>query len=191
MRFLAIAACVCCYFQPGLAFAQDAAKQLAGSWKLTSWTMQVVGGEPKETFGPIRKAGRFSRRTGTSRSSSWRQIARQRPTTPSRRALLKTGLAYTGKFTIDGDKFTTKVDAMTRRLHMISSEIGSASIRAMRRAIGVSVVTRLRRRGDPDGDAQVAAGIDRRRVARRDDGGRLALLDDRRARRCASPGASA
>ena len=51
MRFFALAVVVYCYFAPGLAFAQDTARQLAGSWKLTSWTIQIIGGDVTEPFG--------------------------------------------------------------------------------------------------------------------------------------------
>ena len=52
VRLIAIAVAACCYFQPGLALAQDVAKQLSGSWKLTSWTIQVIDGEAAQPFGP-------------------------------------------------------------------------------------------------------------------------------------------
>jgi len=84
MRFFALAIVVYCYFAPGLAFAQDTARQLAGSWKLTSWTIQIIGGDVTEPLVAIRKAGRSSRRTGTRHSSSQRQIASRRQTMQSR-----------------------------------------------------------------------------------------------------------
>ena len=52
VRILAFALAAYCHLQPGLALAEDAAKQLAGSWKLSSWTIQIVGGEATEPFGP-------------------------------------------------------------------------------------------------------------------------------------------
>jgi hypothetical protein len=52
MRLVALVLAAACYLQPGLALAEDAAKQLAGSWKLNSWVIQVVGGEVTEPFGP-------------------------------------------------------------------------------------------------------------------------------------------
>ena len=51
MRSFALAVAVCCYLGSGLALAQDTAKQLAGSWKLTSWTIQIIGGDATEPFG--------------------------------------------------------------------------------------------------------------------------------------------
>ena len=51
MRFFALAVAVYCYLAPGLALAQDTARQLAGSWKLTSWTIQIIGGDITEPFG--------------------------------------------------------------------------------------------------------------------------------------------
>ena len=51
VRLLAFALAAYCFLQPELALAQDAAKQLAGSWKLTSWTIQITGGDITEPFG--------------------------------------------------------------------------------------------------------------------------------------------
>ena len=40
-----------CCSQSGFARADDIAKQLIGSWKLTSWVIQIIGGELTEPFG--------------------------------------------------------------------------------------------------------------------------------------------
>ncbi len=76
MRFFALAVAVYCYLSPGLALAQDTARQLAGSWKLTSWTIQIIGGDVTEPFGRDPKG--------------------------------RTLMVYTGPFTIENDKFTTR-----------------------------------------------------------------------------------
>ena len=56
MRLLAFAFAAYCYLQPVLALAVDTARQLVGSWKLNSWTIQIIGGEVTE---PLRShAGR-------------------------------------------------------------------------------------------------------------------------------------
>ncbi|MGH6709453.1 MAG: lipocalin-like domain-containing protein [Bradyrhizobium sp.] len=122
MRVAAIAVAAL-LVQPVLAFAQDAAKQLAGSWKLTSWTIQVVGGEPKETFGPNPKGRAIFTPDGY--VSFIIVAANRKPATNDAEsaALLKTLLAYTGKFTIDGDKFTTKVDATWNELQTGTDQV--------------------------------------------------------------------
>jgi hypothetical protein len=51
MRFFALSVAAYCSFASGLAFAQDTARQLAGSWRLTSWTIQIIGGDLNEPFG--------------------------------------------------------------------------------------------------------------------------------------------
>jgi hypothetical protein len=50
-RLVAFVVAAYCYLAPGLALAQDTARQLAGSWKLTSWTIQIIGGDVTEPFG--------------------------------------------------------------------------------------------------------------------------------------------
>ena len=110
MRSFAVAVAVCCYLGSGLAFAQDTARQLAGSWKLTSWTIQIVGGDSSEPFGPNPKGRAVF--TPDGHVAFIIVGANRKPATNNDEAaaLLKSLNAYTGKFTIDGDKFTTKVD---------------------------------------------------------------------------------
>src|SRR4029077_9569883 len=109
-RLVAFALATYCYLQPGLALAQDAAKQLAGSWKLNSWTIQIIGGEVTEPFGPNAKGRAVFTPDGY--VAFVIAAANRKPAANDEEsaALLKTLLAYTGKFTTDGDKFTTKVD---------------------------------------------------------------------------------
>jgi hypothetical protein len=61
-RLIPFALATYCYLQPGLPLAQDKAKQLVGSWKLNSWTTQIIDGEVTTHSVPIRKAERSSRR---------------------------------------------------------------------------------------------------------------------------------
>ncbi len=92
------------YLQPVLAFAEDTARQLAGSWKLNSWTIQVIGGEVTEPFGPNPKGRAVFTPGGY--VAFVIAAANRKPAANDEEsaALLKTLLAYTGKFTIDGDK---------------------------------------------------------------------------------------
>jgi hypothetical protein len=90
--------------------ADEIAKQLIGSWKLSSWTIQIVGGEATEPFGPNPKGRAVFTPDGY--VAFLIVAANRKPPTNNEEsaALLKTLMAYTGKFAIDGDKFTTKVD---------------------------------------------------------------------------------
>ena len=110
VRLGVFAAAAFCYLQPVLALAQDATKQLAGSWRLTSWTIQIVNGDTTQPFGPNPKGRAVF--TPDEYVAFLIVAANRKPaaTDGESAALLKTLLAYTGKFTIDGDKFTTKVD---------------------------------------------------------------------------------
>ena len=108
LRLIAFALAACCYLQSGLAMADEAAKRLVGSWRLTSWVIQVVGGEATEPFGPNPKG----RAVFTSDEYVAFIIAgaNRKPASNNDEsaALLKSLLAYTGKFTIDGDKVYNK-----------------------------------------------------------------------------------
>src|SRR4051812_16919193 len=109
-RLVVLLVAFCCYFPSGPVFADDASKHLVGSWKLTSWTIQIVGGEATEPFGPNPK-GRAAF-TPDGYATFIIVGANRKPATNNEEAaaLLSSLLVYTGKFIIDGDKFTTKVD---------------------------------------------------------------------------------
>jgi hypothetical protein len=99
-----------CYFQFGFALADDTAKQLVGSWKLSSWVIQIIGGEATQPFGPNPKGRAVFTQEGY--AAFIIVAANRQPATNNDEsaALLKSLLVYTGKFAIEGDKFTTKVD---------------------------------------------------------------------------------
>jgi hypothetical protein len=109
LRVLA-AAVVCVCVQAGFALAEDTAGRLAGSWKLSSWTIQIIGGEATEPFGPNPKGRAIFAADGY--VTFVIAGANRKPATNNEEsaALLKSLLAYTGKFTVDGDKLTTNVD---------------------------------------------------------------------------------
>jgi hypothetical protein len=111
IRLFALALAACCYFHPGFARAEEAtAKQLVGTWKLDSWQVQYVGEDAREPFG-AKPNGRLI----IAPDGYWTVMitkANRKPATNNaeRASLLKSMLAYSGKFTIDGDKITTGVD---------------------------------------------------------------------------------
>jgi hypothetical protein len=109
-RLVAFALAAYCYLQPGLALAQDTAKQLAGSWKLKSWTIQIVGGDFTEPFGPNPKGRAVFTPDGYATFVIVTANRKPAANNEESAALLKTLMAYSGKFTVDGDRFTTKVD---------------------------------------------------------------------------------
>jgi hypothetical protein len=110
MRFVAFALAAYCYLQPGSAFAQDSAKKLVGSWKLTSWTIQVIDGEATQPFGPNPKGRAVFTPDGFSAFMIARPDRKPATSDADSAALLKSLMVYTGKFTVDGDKLTTNVD---------------------------------------------------------------------------------
>jgi hypothetical protein len=109
-RLGVLAAAMCFWFQTGLALAEDTARQLAGSWKLSSWTIQIIGGEATEPFGPNPKGRAVFTPDGFSAFMIARPDRKPATNDTDSAALLKSLMVYTGKFTIDGDKLTTDVD---------------------------------------------------------------------------------
>jgi hypothetical protein len=101
-----------------VALADDVAKQLVGTWKLTTWVVQVIGEDTREPYGPNPKG-----RLVLTREGHWILVitgANRRPanTTDEKAALLDSMIANSGKYTIEGDKIRIRTD-------MSSNEIGA------------------------------------------------------------------
>ena len=90
--------------------------QLFGTWKLTSWITQVIGEDSREPYGPNPKG-----RLVITPEGHWIVIItaanRQAPkTTDEKAALLDSMLAYSGKYSIEGNKITTTIDMSSNEI---------------------------------------------------------------------------
>ncbi|HEY6241279.1 MAG TPA: lipocalin-like domain-containing protein [Burkholderiales bacterium] len=98
------------------ASAHDVAGQLIGTWKATAWIVEVVGEDSREPFGPNPKG-----RLVITREGHWIVILTAANRLPARTVdekatLLDSLLAYSGKYTIDGDKITTRIDVSSNEI---------------------------------------------------------------------------
>jgi hypothetical protein len=104
-------------FVPSHTLGDDPAQQLVGTWKLTTWTVQVVGeSSSREPYGPNPKG-----RLVLTRDGHWTVIvtgANRIPakTAEEKAALLDSLLAYSGKYRIEGDKVTVRVDISSNEI---------------------------------------------------------------------------
>ena len=103
---------------PACASAHDVGRQLAGTWKLTSWVFQIIGGESIEPYGPDPKGRLIMTPEG-----HWSVILtganRKAGKTPEEKAaLMDTMLAYFGTYTIDGDKITVRVEMSSNEIYV-------------------------------------------------------------------------
>jgi len=106
-----------------VALADDAQKQLVGTWKLTAWLVQVIGEDSREPYGPNPKG-----RLVITPEGHWIAVitgANRRPakTTDEKAALLDSMLAYSGKYTIEGDKITTRVDMSSNEIYTGANQV--------------------------------------------------------------------
>ncbi len=106
-----------------IASADYVEKQLAGTWKLTAWSVQVIGEDTRQPFGPSPK-GRLVM-TG---DGYWVVIitgANRRPakSADEKAALLDSMLAYSGKYTIEGDKITIRVDMSSNEVFIGANQV--------------------------------------------------------------------
>ena len=115
---LAIAVATSCVFRPGLSYAEDAATQLTGTWKLVSWLTRFDGGDTVEPYGPNAKG-----RLVLTPDSHWIIIltgANRKPakTIEEKAALFDSVLAYSGKYTVEGDKIITHVEMSSNEIYV-------------------------------------------------------------------------
>lgn len=104
-------------FPAGVSYAQDAATQLTGTWKLVSWQTKFDGGDTVEPYGSSPKG-----RLVLTPDSHWIIIltgANRKPakTIEEKATLLDSILAYSGKYTVEGDKITTHVDMSSNEIY--------------------------------------------------------------------------
>ena len=110
------------YFAP-VASADDVSKQLTGSWKLTDWVLEVVGEGNREPFGPNPKG-----RLVMTPEGHWMVIitgADRHPakTNDEKLALFDSVLAYSGLYTVEGDRITVKVDMSSNEVFTGANQI--------------------------------------------------------------------
>ena len=106
----AVVVAACCFVRPTVLSADEAATQLSGTWKLVSWLTKFDGGDAVEPYGPNPKG-----RLVLTPDSHWIIIftgANRKPakTNDEKAALLDSMLAYSGKYTIEGNRMTIQVD---------------------------------------------------------------------------------
>ena len=106
-----------------VALADDVAKQLVGTWKLTAWVVQVIGEDSREPYGPNPKG-----RLVLTPEGHWIVIltgASRRPakTNDEKAALLDSMIAYAGKYTIEGDKITTRIDMSSNEIFTGANQV--------------------------------------------------------------------
>jgi hypothetical protein len=118
MRKPALAAILAISTFGSSARAGEIPKELPGVWQLTGYTLQVVGEQQAtEPFGPGAKGSLVLTLNGR-----WIIVvsgANRKPATNNdeRAALLGTLIAYTGKYTVDGDRVTTDVDTSWNEIY--------------------------------------------------------------------------
>jgi hypothetical protein len=106
------------HLMPADAGARDVAKQLVGTWKLTSWVFQIVGGESSEPYGPNPK-GRIVLTADGHWSVIMTAANRKAGNTPDEKvALMDTMLAYFGTYAVDGDRITVDVEMSSNEVYV-------------------------------------------------------------------------
>jgi hypothetical protein len=127
-RFLQLAAVAAfalgiCYFQPGFVLAQDAPKTHVGVWKLISSFTKFDGGETVETFGANPKGRLVLTADGHWIIIITRANRYAAKNSEEKAALLDSMLAYSGKYTVEGDRITNRVDVSWNEIFTAALQI--------------------------------------------------------------------
>jgi len=122
-KVVAFALTICLILLPGRLLAQDSTNALVGTWKLTSWLTKFDGGDTVQPYGAYPK-GRFL----ITADGHWFVIltaANRAPakTLEQKAALLDTMLAYAGRYTIDGDKISIRVEMSSNEIYTGANQI--------------------------------------------------------------------
>ena len=120
-RILALVFATCCLWTE-LSFADDAAKQLAGTWKVVSLITKFDGGDAVEPFGPNPKG-----RLVLTHEGQWIIILTAANRGPAKNfeekaALLDSMLAYSGTYTTEGNRMTIRVDMSWNEIYSGSNQ---------------------------------------------------------------------
>ena len=104
--------------------------QLFGSWRLVSYATKVVGEERSlEPFGP-HPFGRLILLPSHHMCTFISKPDRSPPTNDAEAAaLLSSMIAYTGRFKLEGDKFTTKVDGAWNEILKANEQVRYFAVR--------------------------------------------------------------
>ena len=113
----AIVLATSCSVWPACSFADDAAAQLVGTWKLVSWLTKFDGGDTVEPYGPNAKG-----RLVLTPDRRWIVIltgANRKPakSVEEKAALLDTVLAYSGVYAVEGNKITTNIEMSSNEIY--------------------------------------------------------------------------
>ena len=116
-RILTIVFATCYLFPTGFSFADDAAKQLAGTWKVVSLLTKFDGGDTVEPFGPNPNG-----RLVLTPEGVWIIILTAANRGPAKNleekaALIDSMLAYSGKYTIEGTRITIRIDTSWNEIY--------------------------------------------------------------------------
>jgi hypothetical protein len=108
---LRLIALMCCFLAVGQAVADDRAK-LVGNWRLVSWVQEFQdGGEPRPEYGKYPIGYIIFTPEGRMMALIEGEGRKGPSNDQERAALLRSMIAYSGKYSLDGDKWTTRVDA--------------------------------------------------------------------------------
>ena len=103
----------------------DAARKLHGIWRVTSLKLQIVGDDspPRDVFGSNPKG--YLIFTPEGRMAAVISAADRKPPAidADNIALMKSVIAYTGKYTVEGDRWVTKVDVSWNEIYNVQDQV--------------------------------------------------------------------
>lgn len=101
----------------------DAADDLVGVWKLRSFSLQVLGEQPKEVFGPHPVGYLILTVEGRMMTILTRADRKPATTMEESAALLQSMVSYSGLYNVKHDRITTKPDVTWNEIYGVTEQI--------------------------------------------------------------------
>ena len=101
----------------------DDADDLVGVWKLQTFNLQVVGEPPKEVFGPHPIGYLIFTAEGRMMTILTRADRKPATTMEDSAALLQSMVGYTGRYTVEHDRITTKPDVSWNEIYSGTEQV--------------------------------------------------------------------
>lgn len=124
MRFMiALASTVLISLAAAAGPNDDDADDLVGVWKLRSFSLQVVGEQPKEVFGAHPIGYLIFTAEGRMMTILTRADRKPATTMAEGAALLQSMIGYTGRYMVENDRITTKPDVAWNEIYSGTEQV--------------------------------------------------------------------
>jgi hypothetical protein len=125
MRLVLVLAALALPFAAGAAISaeDDDRDDLVGVWKLQSFSLQVLGERPREIFGTNPQGYLILTAEGRMMTIVTRADRKPATTVEEQAALLQSMVAYSGRYTVEGNRLITRPDVTWNEIYSGTEQV--------------------------------------------------------------------